>query len=109
METQHPPCYAARDPEPGAAVTANAPPSLIRDQRQRDDKENSNRQIDVVTRQRTELNSTRKSIIPPAWKKIAALTAIEARNQLIERLRRHAQPRAVPLGLAGLRMKQTEG
>ena len=57
-------------------------------------KENLNRQIDVVNQKRTELEKHQEEHIR-RLEKIAALTADEARNQLIESLRQEAQTRAI--------------
>jgi ribonuclease Y len=57
-------------------------------------KENLNRQIDVVNQKRTELEKHQEEHIR-RLEKIAALTADEARNQLIESLRQEAQTRAL--------------
>ncbi len=57
-------------------------------------KENLNRQIDVVNQKRTELEKHQEEHIR-RLEKISALTADEARNQLIESLRQEAQTRAI--------------
>ena len=57
-------------------------------------KENLNRQIDVVNQKRTELEKHQEEHIR-RLEKIAALTADEARNQLIDSLRQEAHTRAL--------------
>jgi len=59
-------------------------------------KENLNRQLDVVSQKRTELEKHQEEHIR-RLEKIAALTAEEARNQLIESLKQEAQSRALSL------------
>src|SRR6185312_562940 len=59
-------------------------------------KENLNRQIEVVNHKRTELEKHQEEHIR-RLEKIAALTADEARNQLIESLKNEAQTRALAL------------
>ncbi|MES2645661.1 MAG: ribonuclease Y [Bacteroidota bacterium] len=59
-------------------------------------KENLNRQIEVVNQKRTELEKHQEEHIR-RLEKIAALTADEARNQLIESLKQEAQTRAIGL------------
>src|SRR5882724_1544851 len=59
-------------------------------------KENLNRQIDVVNLKRTELEKHQEEHIR-RLEKIAALTAEEARTQLIESLRAEAQTRALAI------------
>ncbi len=59
-------------------------------------KETLNRQIDVVNQKRTELEKHQEEHIR-RLEKIAALTAEEARNQLIESLKQEAQTRAIGL------------
>lgn len=59
-------------------------------------KENLNRQIEVVSQKRTELEKHQEEHIR-RLEKIAALTAEEARAQLIESLRQEAQTRALAL------------
>src|SRR6201995_6132655 len=59
-------------------------------------KENLNRQIDVVNLKRTELEKHQEEHIR-RLEKIAALTAEEARAQLVESLRQEAQTRALAL------------
>ena len=59
-------------------------------------KENLNRQIEVVNLKRTELEKHQEEHIR-RLEKIAALTAEEARTQLVESLRQEAQTRALAL------------
>jgi len=59
-------------------------------------KENLNRQLEVVSHKRTELEKHQEEHIR-RLEKIAALTAEEARNQLIESLKHEAQSRALSL------------
>ncbi len=59
-------------------------------------KENLNRQIEVVSQKRTELEKHQEEHIRKL-EKIAALTAEEARNQLIEGLKQEAQSRALSI------------
>jgi ribonuclease Y len=59
-------------------------------------KETLNRQIEVVNQKRTELERHQEEHIK-RLEKIAALTADEARNQLIESLKQEAQTRALAL------------
>ena len=59
-------------------------------------KENLNRQIEVVNHKRTELEKHQEEHIR-RLEKIAALTADEARNQLIESLKSEAQTQALAL------------
>jgi ribonuclease Y len=59
-------------------------------------KENLNRQIEVVNHKRTELEKHQEEHIR-RLEKIAALTADEARNQLIESLKNEAQTQALAL------------
>src|ERR1700744_1234864 len=59
-------------------------------------KDNLNRQIEVVNLKRTELEKHQEEHIR-RLEKIAALTAEEARTQLIESLRQEAQTRALAL------------
>ena len=59
-------------------------------------KENLNRQIDVVNQKRTELEKHQEEHIR-RLEKIAALTAEEARAQLIESLRQETQTRALAM------------
>jgi len=59
-------------------------------------KENLNRQIDVVNQKRTELEKHQEEHIR-RLEKIAALSAEEARAQLIESLRQEAQTRALSM------------
>src|SRR5580692_8985333 len=59
-------------------------------------KENLNRQIEVVNLKRTELEKHQEEHIR-RLEKIAALTAVEARSQLIESLRQETQTRALAL------------
>ncbi|MGI8636918.1 MAG: Rnase Y domain-containing protein, partial [Segetibacter sp.] len=59
-------------------------------------KENLNRQLEVVSQKRTELEKHQEEHIR-RLEKIAALTAEEARNQLIESLKQEAQSRALSL------------
>lgn len=59
-------------------------------------KENLNRQIDIVNLKRTELEKHQEEHIR-RLEKIAALTAEEARAQLVESLRQEAQTRALAL------------
>ena len=59
-------------------------------------KENLNRQIEVVSQKRTELEKHQEEHIR-RLEKISALTAEEARNQLIESLKQEAQTRALAL------------
>ncbi|HEX9510803.1 MAG TPA: ribonuclease Y [Puia sp.] len=59
-------------------------------------KENLNRQIEVVNQKRTELEKHQEEHIR-RLEKIAALTAEEARNQLIESLRQETQTRALAM------------
>lgn len=59
-------------------------------------KENLNRQIEVVNLKRTELEKHQEEHIR-RLEKIAALTADEARTQLVESLRQEAQTRALAL------------
>jgi ribonuclease Y len=59
-------------------------------------KENLNRQIEIVNQKRTELEKHQEEHIR-RLEKIAALTADEARNQLIESLKQEAQTRALAL------------
>jgi ribonucrease Y len=59
-------------------------------------KENLNRQIEVVNHKRTELEKHQEEHIR-RLEKIAALTAEEARTQLVESLRQEAQTRALAL------------
>jgi len=59
-------------------------------------KENLTRQIEVVNQKRTELEKHQEEHIR-RLEKIAALTAEEARNQLIESLRQETQTRALAL------------
>lgn len=59
-------------------------------------KENLNRQLDVVSQKRTELEKHQEEHIR-RLEKIAALTAEEARNQLIESLKQEAQSRALSM------------
>src|ERR1700761_9493054 len=59
-------------------------------------KENLTRQIEVVNLKRTELEKHQEEHIR-RLEKIAALTAEEARAQLVERLRQEAQTRALAL------------
>jgi ribonucrease Y len=57
-------------------------------------KENLNRQIEVVNQKRTELEKHQEEHIR-RLEKIAGLTAVEAKNQLIESLRQEAQTQAL--------------
>jgi ribonuclease Y len=57
-------------------------------------KENLNRQIEVVSQKRTELEKHQEEHIR-RLEKIAGLTAEEARNQLVESLKQEAQTRAL--------------
>src|SRR3982751_3881966 len=57
-------------------------------------KENLTRQLEVVSQKRTELEKHQEEHIR-RLEKIAALTAEEARNQLIESLKQEAQSRAI--------------
>ncbi len=57
-------------------------------------KENLNRQIEVVSQKRTELEKHQEEHIR-RLEKIAGLTADEARNQLIESMKNEAQTRAI--------------
>jgi len=59
-------------------------------------KENLNRQIEVVNQKRTELEKHQEEHIR-RLEKISALTAEEARNQLIESLRQETQTRALAM------------
>ena len=59
-------------------------------------KENLNKQLDVVSQKRTELEKHQEEHIR-RLEKISALTAEEARNQLIESLRQEAQSRALSM------------
>lgn len=59
-------------------------------------KENLNRQLEVVSQKRTELEKHQEEHIR-RLEKIAALTAEEARNQLIDSLKQEAQSRALSL------------
>ena len=59
-------------------------------------KENLTRQLDVVSQKRTELEKHQEEHIR-RLEKIAALTAEEARNQLIESLKHEAQSRALSI------------
>jgi len=59
-------------------------------------KENLNRQLEVVSQKRTELEKHQEEHIR-RLEKIAALTADEARNQLIESLKQEAQSRALSM------------
>jgi ribonuclease Y len=59
-------------------------------------KENLNRQLEVVSQKRNELEKHQEEHIR-RLEKIAALTAEEARNQLIESLKQEAQSRALSL------------
>lgn len=59
-------------------------------------KENLNRQIEVVSQKRTELEKHQEEHIK-RLEKIAGLTADEARNQLIESLKQEAQSRAIAI------------
>jgi ribonuclease Y len=59
-------------------------------------KENLSRQLEVVSQKRTELEKHQEEHIR-RLEKIAALTAEEARNQLIESLKQEAQSRALSL------------
>src|SRR6185437_13023893 len=59
-------------------------------------KENLNRQIEVVNHKRTELEKHQEEHIR-RLEKIAALTAEEARTQLVESLKQEAQTRALAL------------
>ncbi|HTI12278.1 MAG TPA: ribonuclease Y [Puia sp.] len=59
-------------------------------------KENLNRQIEVVNQKRTELEKHQEEHIR-RLEKIAALTAEEARNQLIESLKQETQTRALAM------------
>lgn len=59
-------------------------------------KENLNRQLEVVSQKRTELEKHQEEHIR-RLEKIAALTAEEARNQLIDSLKQEAQSRALSI------------
>lgn len=59
-------------------------------------KENLNRQLEVVSQKRTELEKHQEEHIRKL-EKIAALTAEEARNQLIDGLKQEAQSRALSI------------
>ncbi len=59
-------------------------------------KENLNKQLDVVSQKRTELEKHQEEHIR-RLEKISALTAEEARNQLIESLKQEAQSRALSM------------
>ena len=59
-------------------------------------KENLNRQLEVVSQKRTELEKHQEEHIR-RLEKISALTAEEARNQLIESLKQEAQSRALSI------------
>ena len=61
-----------------------------------DIKENLNRQLEVVSQKRTELEKHQEEHIR-RLEKIAGLTAEEAKNQLVESLKQEAQTRAIGL------------